>query len=272
MDILRRCKGILSGVSDFPESEARIVLEEVFGKSPFLFREKIRDEEIEKLEKLLLLRVGERIPIPYITGKVHFFDLEFKIRERVFIPRPETEIMIETLMDKIESNRDFLFLDIGTGCGNIAITVLKHFKNSKGVAIDISEEALFIARENATRHRVLNRLYFVVGDGANCPLQLEKFDIILSNPPYIPTNAIEGLSPEVKKEPRIAIDGGVDGLHYVRKFLLEGFKVLKKGGLFLMEIGPETYKGALEFASLHFENEELKRDLCGTPRLLILTK
>jgi len=273
LNILERCKEILSGVSDSPESEAKILIEEVMGKSfNLVYRERMNDEELNKIENFLNLRVKERIPLQYITGKSYFFDLELKIRKGVFIPRPETEVIVDTLLKKKDINEHFLFLDIGTGSGNISITVLKHFEKSRGIATDISKEAISLAKENALMHRVIDRLHFIVMDGLKGLREYEIFDVILSNPPYIPTDVIYKLSPEVKREPKIAINGGRDGMKFIERFLFEGFKILKKKGLFLIEVGPETHQKAFKLAVSLFENVEMIKDFYGKPRVIEMIK
>jgi release factor glutamine methyltransferase len=271
LDTLQRCKEILKEVSEFPESEARFLIEEVTGKHPLLNWEEIGDEDTEKIERLLNLRVRERIPLQYLIGKAYFFDLEFKMREGVFIPRPETEIMIEFLMEKKAREKSFKFLDIGTGCGNIAITVLKHFPNSRGIATDISVGAVKLAKENAHLHGVSDRLSFIVTDGL-LGLKGIEFDIIFSNPPYVPSKLINELSPEVRREPRIALDGGERGLSVIEKFIHQGYPLLRNGGMFFLEVGPETYKDSLKLAKKYFIRVEIKRDLDGRPRVLLMEK
>lgn len=189
-------------------------------------------------------KIEPHTPVQYIIGKTRFCDLEFTVDERVFIPRPETEILVGMVKELISSRyakaQDLAILDLCTGSGNIAIS-LAHEALTKDrdictiVASDISPEALELARQNARTNGVADRIQFIQSSLFSA---IEgRFDIIVSNPPYIARHEFETLQPEVLQEPRIALDGGDDGLDYYRN-ILAGCKMhLKRDGCLAMEIG-----------------------------------
>ena len=177
-------------------------------------------------------------PLQYILGKTEFMGLEFIVTPDVLIPRPETELLVEKTIEvatraiacRPAGNCSHLkILDLGTGSGCIAISLAKFFPQTKIDAIDISKEALKVARQNAKIHNV--KINFSRNQGDT------QYDIIVSNPPYIPKAEINYLQLEVRFEPRIALDGGVDGLDFYRKIAASSAQYLKKGGFLLLEIG-----------------------------------
>ena len=180
-------------------------------------------------------------PIQYILGKTEFMGLEFKLNRGVFIPRPETELLVETVIKyatKTQRHQDtrLNILDIGTGSGCIAISLAKFLKDIKITATDISSDALKIARENALLHNV--EINFLLSDlFFNHELTTMNYELIVSNPPYVPTAEIERLQPEIKFEPRIALDGGNDGLDFYRRIIKEASCYLVKGGYLIIEMG-----------------------------------
>lgn len=178
-------------------------------------------------------------PIQYIIGKTEFFGLDFVVNEGVFIPRPETEILVETAIDLIYELRvtgyELRILDLCTGSGNIAIALTKNIPDCKIVASDVCDEALEVAAANARLKGASGRIEFVKGDLFE---NLEgKFDMIASNPPYVARYEFDGLEKEVLMEPRIALDGGEDGLDFYRGIAKDVSRYLKKNGYLIMEIG-----------------------------------
>ena len=192
----------------------------------------------------------QAMPIPYIFGEIEFFSLPFYLKPGVFIPRPETELLVEEGLKLLKDLALETILDLGTGSGNIALSLLKNF-SGQGIATDISSSALEVARENARRLGLLDRVKFLEGDMFS-PLSLRgfspyhAFDLIISNPPYITGQEWSILPPEVKYyEPREALWGGEDGLYFYKRLAKEAKRFIKRGGCLLLEIGP-----ALEVASL----------------------
>ena len=188
----------------------------------------------------LILRRALREPIAYIFNEKEFWSKNFEVTKDTLIPRPETELIIEKLV-KIYRDKNISILDIGTGSGCILISLLSELKKSKGVGIDISNKALMIAKKNAKKHRVIDRVKFIKSCLEN--FNSKKVDLIVSNPPYIKRRTIQSLDEDVKKfEPKIALDGGNDGLDLIKKVIYKSRKILKKNGLLALEFGNEQKK------------------------------
>jgi len=228
-------------------------------------------------------------PIQYILGKTEFMGLEFKVTADVFIPRPETEILVETTIAIVQSSefRVQRILDIGTGSGCIAISLAKFIKNAEVTAIDISNEALKIAKQNAFLNNV--KVNFLTSNlfsnyelpttpaikiGGSAKNFGGNYELIISNPPYIPTHEIKTLQPEVKHEPHIALDGGRDGLDFYRRIIDIAVRYLKKGGFVIMEIGfnqKDAIKNIFQ-NSAYFEIIEFVKDYNNMDRVVIAKK
>lgn len=201
----------------------------------------IGDELAERFRECLERRAqGE--PLQYITANQEFFGLDFEVTKDVLIPRPETELLVETALKLLAEPADAPFIcDVGTGSGCIAITLMKQLPQARAIAIDISPAALAVARRNAERHSVSERISFVLSD-CFAALTLREsrasFELIVSNPPYVEEGAMADLQREVRDfEPRNALSAGADGLDIIRRLLLETPSFLKPGGYFLFEIG-----------------------------------
>jgi release factor glutamine methyltransferase len=185
-----------------------------------------------------------REPLAYIIGEVSFLDLILSVGHGVLIPRPETELMaahaIETMGNSKREQRDMRFLDLCTGSGCLALALAYAFQDSHVYAGDISPGAIRYARENALRNGIVN-IEFLAGDlfgPLRARKEAERFDLIISNPPYIKSADVKGLQPEIRSwEPRNAIDGGDDGLRYYRRLIPEAPQFLIEGGLLILEIG-----------------------------------
>mgnify|MGYP001488566737 CR=1 FL=1 len=190
--------------------------------------------------KNLIQRRCKHEPIAYIIKEKEFWSKNFFVSQDTLIPRPETELMIEKLI-KIFKEKKISILDMGTGSGCILISLLSELNTSDGVGIDISKKALFVAKKNAKRHQVINRISF-----QNRSLDSkfnQKFDLIVSNPPYIKSDDIKNLTIDVKRyEPIIALDGGNDGLDLIKKVIYKAKDILKKRGMLALEIGNEQFK------------------------------
>ncbi|MFH1202784.1 MAG: peptide chain release factor N(5)-glutamine methyltransferase [Candidatus Omnitrophota bacterium] len=216
-------------------------------------------------------------PLQYILGNTEFMGLEFKVSRSVFIPRPETEILVEKAIDlvrksKIE-NRKLKILDIGTGSGCIAVSLAKYLTNIEITATDISKEALEIAQENALLNGVADKINFVLSDlFSSIELQETSYDIIISNPPYIKTADIENLQNELSYEPHIAQDAGPDGLRFYRRILVQAADFLKTGGFLLMEMGFGESGLIKEIAreTNKFEIVDVVLDYAGIERAIVL--
>lgn len=217
-------------------------------------------------------RRAAREPTQYITRKQEFWSLEFEVDPSVLIPRPETELIVELAIEWI-ANRPVRVLDLGVGSGAIAVAVARDCPTACIVAVDISSQALQVARRNAMRHEVANRVLFLAGDLFSAlPDKKPLFDLILTNPPYIAENEFANLAPEVGKfEPRIALrGGGRDGLHTIRRILAAAPRYLKAGGCLLLEMGQgqaSIVQDELRH-SLDFDKVRMLRDYSGIPRVL----
>ena len=228
----------------------------------------LADEE-NPAYKEMVKRLEKREPLAYVLESQPFLGLEFKVNSTVLIPRPETEEMTEMIINKYKTKKKLLKVaDIGTGSGVIAISLAKYLKNAKVVAVDISESSLKTAKENALEHCIDKRIKFVRGDLLK-PLGKDTFDLIVSNPPYIPSSVIQTLEPEVKEhEPRQALDGGKDGLSVIKRILKEAPRHLKQDGELYIEIGYDQASRAIKEARKYFDDVTVDKDLCGKERFL----
>jgi len=196
---------------------------------------------IDSFRKKVMLRAGH-VPLAYILKKVRFMGLDFLVDERAMIPRQETELLVEVVVNCVNNaiNRTATILDIGTGSGNIAVSIAKLVSNAEIYATDISGEAIELARQNAILNNVAEKISFIQCDLFSALNGVELnggFDIVVSNPPYVPSYDIEKLQPEIQAEPHIALDGGEDGLAFYRRIIQDLPCYLKKGGYLFLETG-----------------------------------
>jgi release factor glutamine methyltransferase len=234
------------------------------------------DKDIEACDEMLRkLRAGE--PLSYVVGEREFYGLSFEVKTGALIPRPETEILVETAVKRLWHLPSAIVADLGTGSGCIAVSVAHALENSFVLATDANPNALEIARANACAHGVAERVEFLRGEENNwaAPLLREnfkaKFDAILSNPPYIATEEIETLQPQVKNfEPRSALDGGADGLDCYRQIAAQCAALLAPGGFLAVELGAGQFDDVKRiFEYSHWRVEEPIRDLAGIERVLV---
>ena len=181
-----------------------------------------------------LRKIDEGYPLAYLVKEAYFYDLVFTVDENVLIPRPDTEHIVERAMKLLKKGGRFA--DLGTGSGCIAVTLAYHREDVTGVALDLSKKALAVAKHNANRYGVEKRLSLFQGDMMKNPLGPEKFDLVISNPPYIPTEDIKKY-PTLVYEPQSALDGGADGMDFYRAILTDYRDNLCENGRFLFEIG-----------------------------------
>lgn len=222
--------------------------------------------EQEQLYRKLLERRGEHVPLQHLTGNQEFMGLTFCVSPDVLIPRQDTETLVEEALKVLMPG--MRILDVCTGSGCILLSLLHHCPGAEGLGVDISEAALAVARENAERNQIDAK--FQKSDMFGSVPETEVFDCIVSNPPYIASAEIEALMEEVRNhEPRIALDGGADGLIFYRILAREAGAYLKPGGYFLLEIGYDqgmSVSALLEEAG--FEEVRVVRDLCGNDRVV----
>ena len=201
--------------------------------------QKINDEKILKFNEYLHRRLKNE-PIAYILKEKEFWSKKFTINKHTLIPRPETELLVDECI-KIYRNKETLILDIGTGSGCILISLLNSMKQSRGVGIDISKKAILIAKKNAKKFELLDRVKFFIKSVDS--VFHKKFDLVVSNPPYIETKNLKNLSEDIKRyEPIMALDGGNDGLDLIKKVIYKSRYILKKQGMLALEIGNEQFK------------------------------
>jgi release factor glutamine methyltransferase len=258
-----------------PRLEAEILLAHILNKDRMhLYRcpeEKINTEALLLYEEILKKR-ADGMPTAYLRGKKDFFSLSFKVGPGVLIPRAETELLVEAGSQIFMPFQQLSILDLGTGSGAILISLLKQYPLSKGIGVDISKNALNYAVENARIHAVEERAEFLEGNFFSALTQKEKFDLIVSNPPYIESKKI---STELRFEPGEAFNGGEDGFEAYRKILTDLWFFLKKPGYCILEIDPllkTILEKELKKYEKFYESLSIKKDFSGQERALIIVK
>lgn len=279
LEVIQRSAEFLSrkGV-DSPRLQVELLLAHVL-RLPRLqlylnFERALTPGELDPLRELVRRRAA-REPLQYLVGSVDFCGLEFIVTPDVLIPRPETELLAEKAWKHLDQLPAVaaapVVLDFGAGSGCLAVTLATHHPGAVIHAVDLSAPALEIARANAARHGVGHRLRFHLGDGL-APLPADaRFDLIVANPPYIPTGEIPGLQPEVRDhEPRQALDGGADGLDFIRRLASEAPGRLRDGGRLMLEFG-DGQEQAVEalFRTAGWSEVAVDNDLTARPRMLV---
>ena len=214
-------------------------------------------------------RRSVREPFQHIVGKQEFYGLDFEVSPAVLIPRPETELVVETAIDILKEIKNAHFCEIGIGSGCIAVSVLSALRNARAIAIDISADAIEVARRNARSNGVAERIEFTISDVFST-LNDQKFDAILSNPPYIPAADIATLQAEVRDfDPLIALTDGGDGLSIIKRIVIDSPKFLVPSGSLLLEIGfGQAEKVAAMFDKNTWNEVKFLTDLQGIERVV----
>lgn len=277
-------KEVLTATVDFfqkhnipePRLDAEVLLAELLGMERIQlyvnFDLPLKEQEIESFRKIVRQR-ARRVPVAYLTGHKEFMSLDFKVNQNVLIPRPETELLVEEVINNcrrinlVEPN----IVDLGTGSGAIAVSLAHYLPEARVLGIDISEEALQVARVNIRNHGLTDRVKVIRGDLLEPLLRMRKHnvDIVVSNPPYISKEGMEQLPPEVKQEPGEALYGGPEGLDFFQRIIPQAGKVLKPGGLLALEIGfdqAEAVKGMLDTT---WQDIKVKKDYTGHDRIVL---
>lgn len=232
----------------------------------------IHDKEELDNEKILNIKnnvnkIIEGYPIQYITEKQEFMGLDFLVNENVLIPQPDTEILVEEVLNIAKTIEKPAILDLCTGSGAIAVALKKYINKAKIVASDISQKALEVAKINAKNNNI--EIEFIESDLFN---NIEKkFNIIASNPPYIKTDVINNLSLEVQNEPHIALDGGQDGLKFYKDIINNAYKYLENDGYLALEIGYDQKRDVIKLIENSQKYKEIysKKDLSGNDRIIV---
>jgi len=234
------------------------------------------DKRIENQEKKIFFNFIERRrknePIAYITGYKEFWKNKFKVNKNVLIPRPDTETIIEQVLNELDINSSKKILDIGTGSGCIIISILNERKKCLGVGIDISKNAVKLAKYNAKIQHIDNRIKFLNSDIDN--FYGGKYDLIVSNPPYIKHYEIDSLEKDIKNhEPKVSLDGGIDGYNKIRLIIKKSSTLIKKRGKLFLELGINQTRETLKILNLNgFYKTKVIKDLSGKNRCIVSTK
>ena len=231
----------------------------------------IKEQNLEYFKKLVQER-ATRKPIAYLLNKKSFWNSEFNVNKNTLIPRPDTEIILEQIL-KFTKNKNYLnILDIGVGSGCILLSILKERKNFYGTGIDISRNSLDICKMNAKKLLLERRVKFFKSDVDK--FAIGKYDLIVSNPPYIKTSNLKYLESDVIKfEPKLALDGGLDGLSVIRKVIKKSSELLKKNGKFILEIGFDQKNKVIKLLNNKgFYINSTVKDLANNDRCIISTK
>lgn len=225
-------------------------------------------QEVNYFKAIKRLINGE--PIQHITHQQEFMKLNFFVNEDVLIPRPDTEILVEEVIKIARKINAKKILDMCTGSGAIAVSLAKYLDNVEITAVDISEKSLDVAKTNAKNNEVENKITFIESNLFENIVN-EKYDIIVSNPPYIRKDVIKTLTKEVQKEPKIALDGGYDGLDFYRKITHQSEEYLKFNGYLCFEIGYNQKKDVIEIINdeRKFTGTYSKKDLCDNDRIIV---
>ena len=280
LEVIQRSTEFLSrkGV-DSPRLQVELLLAHLLNmprlKLYLNFERALSAAELDALRDSVKRRAG-REPLQHILGSTSFCGLEIGVNCDVLVPRPETELLAERGWQflkslVVEAGSPPMALDFGTGSGCIAVALAVQAPSARVVAVDDSPPALTAARENATRLQVADRIEFLRGSSVDAPAPDLCFDLIISNPPYIPTDEIATLSPEVRDfDPRMALDGGEDGLQFYRMLASQAPPRLRSGGKVMVEFGDEQADAVRSiFENAGWRIESIENDLSGRPRILI---
>ena len=262
-----------------PRLDAEVLLSALLGRDRMYlyvhFDEPLEPEELARFRGYVKERAAH-VPLAYVLGRREFMGLDFRVTRDTLIPRPDTEIIVQCAVDflcaRLEAGATACTIaDIGTGTGAIALSTLHYTEGTRADAVDISPAAAAVARENAERLGLTERIDIHVGD-LLAPLAGGRYDMILSNPPYIPTADIATLMPEVRSyEPHLALDGGADGLNIYRRLMADAPALLKEGGAVAVEVGIDEAAAVAALAMAHprIVRTETLKDLGGIERVVV---
>ena len=256
---------------DSPKLKARLLLQNIL-KKPRQYLIVYDNVEVGKKEQweyfINIEKLANGVPLQHITHHQEFMKMDFYVNENVLIPRPDTEILVEEVIKIANKMSQPKILDLCTGSGAIAISIAKNVPNAEVYAIDISPKAIDVAKKNC--RELGTKVKFIKSDLFD-KLDKMKFDIIVSNPPYIKKDVMKSLSKEVRKEPELALDGGIDGLDFYRKITNQAIEYLKFGSFLCFEIGYDQKDEVLDIINQHenYSNTYCKKDFGGNDRVII---
>lgn len=275
-EILIKYMEKLSSISDTPKLDTEILLQKALGDVDRLYIQlnldkKLSNEELKCFNEMINDRLNGR-PIAYIVKNREFMALDFYVEEGVLIPRPDTEPLVEEVIELSKGMKDVTIVDIGTGSGAISVSLAKYIKNSYVYSLDISDKALSIGKKNAVNNEVDDKIEFIKSDVfTGIKDRNLKLDIIVSNPPYIKKEDIKTLHTQVKDyEPYIALEGGEDGLDFYRTITEKSLKYLKSNGILAFEVGHDQANDVCTIMKNHgYKKIYTKKDLQGIDRVVI---
>ncbi len=234
-------------------------------------KKKLSKKNLYNFEKLIEQR-SKRKPIAYIIGKKDFWKYEFYVTQDVLIPRPDTELVVQKVLEQTKNKSNLNILDIGVGSGCIVLSILKERNNFYGTGIDISKKSLDICRINSNKLGIFKRLKLFNSNIDN--FNYGKYDLIISNPPYIKKFALKNLEKDVVGyEPKLALDGGLEGLSEIRRVINNSIKLIKKKGILILEVGPDQiFKVKMDLINKGFYIKEVIKDLANNNRCIVSIK
>lgn len=261
---------------DNPRLDAEVLLSHILGQDRIYlyvnYQQPLEPAELAEFREAVKQR-AKRVPVAYITGHKEFMGLDFAVNAAVLIPRPDTEILVETALARLRDKPSPLIADIGVGSGAIAVSLLAGLPAARAAGVDMSAQALAVARDNAARLGVADRLDLRQGD-LFAPLAGQAFDAVVSNPPYIPEPELAALEPELGYEPRAALAGGRDGLDFYRRIIAVAAQYLKPDGFAALEVGAGQAGAVAGMAApaSGLRAAGCVRDYAGIERVVILER
>ncbi len=275
-DIIIKYSDTFKDISDTPRLDTELLLQKALGDVDRLYIHLNLDKELTEEQEIKFIGFAkERLngrPIAYIVENREFMGLDFFVKEGVLIPRPDTETLVEEIIEICKGRKEVSILDIGTGSGAITVSLAKYIENSKIMSFDISEIALEIAKKNAIINEVGEKIKYINSDLFTAISDSNiKFDIIVSNPPYIKKQDIETLHTQVKDyEPYNALEGGEDGLDFYRKITEQGKKYLNRCGILVYEVGHNQAEDVINIMKSNgYKKIYTKKDIQGIDRVVI---
>ena len=284
--LIEKTKLLKDNFIEVPKLEARLLLAKTFNKNlnwTYLNTEKRISKKKIMIYEMLIKKKIKRFPTAYLLENKEFYSMNFKVNKNTLIPRPETEIIIEEIKKNFQNKKRLLVLDLGTGSGCILLSVLKEFKNAIGIGIDKYSGTIKVAKINSKKNNLSKRAKFFKLDWNQKNffkkiLKInkkfsgnEKFDLIVSNPPYLLKNEMKNLMPEVKYEPKASLYGSEDGLSFYKKVLPKINSLISKKSFIYLEINPENLTNIEKICkNNNFHNIQCIKDLSGRKRFVLI--